>query len=141
MIAHYLRLSNSLTILLGSYPAASETTGYLLSRGSLERMEEVSLRLIWLVVTALPPVRALSSSELNCIQLSTRITRCGVLSLKKSGDRKNNSTVRDMGYPVNSMTTAVIFAMGSMISARQFETLLGGKSIPKMVEDVRRTLL
>lgn len=75
-------------------------------------MDEVSLRLIWLVVTALPPVRALSNSELNCIQLSTRITKCGVLSLKKKGERKNIKAVREIGYPVNSITMAVIFAKG-----------------------------
>src|SRR5689334_893249 len=88
----------------------------------------------WLGVS--PPTRLLSNSELKRIQSSTRITRCGVLSLKNNGDRKNFKAVGEMGKPYRSTTTAVILAIGSTTLFVQLDALLGGKSAPMVAEDV-----
>src|SRR5690349_21764261 len=108
-----------------------------LSRGRRERIEE-SLRrtcCCWLGVSVPPPTRLLSSSELNRIQSSTSRTKCGVLSLKNSGDKKNFKASGEIGKACRSTTTAVIFAIGSMIPFVQLETLLGGNKAPMVAED------
>ena len=85
--------------------------------------------------------RILSSSVLKRIQSFTRITKCGVLSLKKSGERNNLKDDCDIGKAFSSSTITVIFAIGSIISACHLETLFGGKSAPILADDVRRNLL
>ena len=69
------------------------------------------------------PERMLSSSELKRIQSLTRITKCGVLSLKKNLEKNNRKRAGEMGYPVNSITTAVLFASGEKISCTQPDML------------------
>jgi len=73
------------------------------------------------------PERILSNSELKRIQSLTRITKCGVLSLKKNRERNTRNRTGEMGYPVNSMTTAVLFASGEKISCTHPDMLLSEK--------------
>ena len=70
------------------------------------------------------PERILSSSELKRIQSFTRITMCGVLSLKKNLDRNSRNKPGEIGYPFNSMMTAVLFASGEKMSRTQPDMLL-----------------
>ena len=74
------------------------------------------------------PLRILSSSELKPSQFSTRITRCGVLSLKKNLERNRRKMAGWIGYPVNSITIAVLGASGEKISCIQPYRLLGGNN-------------
>src|SRR5215208_3059423 len=71
--------------------------------GSRERMEFFGR--FWEGGFKSIPERILSSSVLNCIQFSTRITRCGVLSLKKNLYRNSRSNAGEIGYPLNSITS------------------------------------
>src|SRR6266542_6259610 len=72
------------------------------------------------------PVRKLSSSELKRIQSFTRITRCGVLSLKKNLDKNICNNAGEIGYPLSSITSAVLLASGAKISSTQPDILLRG---------------
>lgn len=87
------------------------------------------------------PVRMLSSSALKRIQSCTSSTKCGVLSLKKSGERKSRSAGCDMGNDVNSITIAVIFESGATTSYRDLGTLFGGNNAPMLEDDARRIRL
>src|SRR6476620_11554480 len=70
------------------------------------------------------PERIVSSSELKRIQSCTRITKWGVLSLKKNLERNNRNKTGEMGYPFKSMTSAVLLASGEKISRTQPDMLL-----------------
>ena len=70
--------------------------------------------------------RRLSSSVLKPIQSRTRITMCGVRSLKKKGERKSLSVEAGRGSAFMSMTTAVRLKSGSRMSRFSPCRLAGG---------------
>ena len=128
---------NQLLINRFEFPSAGDGTCkiniHFLLLGKRERIE--LFRFCWELTDSVP-VRILSSSELKRIQSLTTITKCGVVSLKKSGERNNRKTDCDMGWPFNSITSAVILESGWTISACHFEMLWGGNNEPKFAEDL-----
>src|SRR6188474_2440100 len=87
-------------------------------RGSLERMEFLGCR-PGRGGYGSPPARMLSSSFVNFIQSFTKMTRWGVLSLKKNLERNIRKITGEIGKLFSSMITAVWLASGAKISRTQ----------------------
>jgi hypothetical protein len=89
-----------------------------------KRESSESLERLWAGGFGSIPERILSNSELKRIQSFTRITKCGVLSLKKNLERNSRNKTGEIGYPFSSMMTAVLFASGEKMSRTQPDMLL-----------------